>query len=194
MPDHPPAHPGAIRSVCVYCGSRLGDTPDFEREARAFGAGLAARGLRLVYGAGDIGLMGAVAEATLAAGGDALGVIPAHLKTREIAKANLTTLIVTETMHERKKVMLMNADVIVALPGGPGTLDELIEALTWRQLSLHAKPVLVMNVAGYWDPLIALLDHAIARGFAGESFRGFYQVCDGAAATLDAITAHPAPA
>jgi uncharacterized protein (TIGR00730 family) len=145
--------------------------------------------MTLVYGAGDIGLMGAVADAALEAGGSALGVIPTHLLSREIARDDLTTLIVTETMHERKKVMLMNADAIVALPGGPGTLDELIEALTWRQLALHAKPVFVMNVDGYWTPLLTLMDQVIARGFADTSFRDYYEVCADAEATLGRLQA-----
>ncbi len=116
-----------------------------------------AQGLRLVYGAGDVGLMGAVARAAMAAGGETFGVVPAHLVAREQGRRDLSRLVVTETMHERKKVMFMNADAIVTLPGGPGSLDELFEVLTWRQLGLHAKPVFLLNVEGYWDPLLTLL-------------------------------------
>ncbi|MGM0583135.1 MAG: TIGR00730 family Rossman fold protein [Pseudomonadota bacterium] len=158
-------------SVCVYCGSRDGADPAFRTAAEALGRGLAERGMRLVYGAGDVGLMGAVARAAQTAGGATLGVIPAHLQGREGIRPGLGTLVVTETMHERKKVMFMNADAVVALPGGPGTLDELFEALTWRQLRLHDKPALALDIAGYWRPLFTLIDHMVAQGFCDASFR-----------------------
>jgi uncharacterized protein (TIGR00730 family) len=161
------------RSVCVFCGSSPGRDPAHAAAATEFGKALAAAGLRLVYGAGDVGLMGAVARAAAAAGGRALGVIPAHLVPREAGARPTPDAVVTETMHERKKVMFMNADAIVALPGGPGTLDELFEVLTWRQLGLHRKPVLLLNVNGYWDPLLALLAHVVGAGFADASFLGF---------------------
>jgi hypothetical protein len=161
----------SVRSVCVFCGSRPGVDPEYAAAARELGTSLASAGLRLVYGAGDVGLMGEVASAAKAAGGTTFGVIPVHLLEREQGRRDLTTVVVTETMHERKKVMFMNADAIVALPGGPGSLDELFEVLTWRQLGLHEKPVLLLNVAGYWDPLVALLDHIVARGFADAAFR-----------------------
>ena len=170
--------PLPVKSVCVFCGSREGADPAFAAAATATGHGLAEAGLRLVYGAGEVGLMGAVARAALAAGGATLGVVPAHLVAREAAHRDIASVVVTETMHERKKVMFMNADAIVALPGGPGTLDELFEVLTWRQLGLHDKPVFVLNVAGYWDPLLRLLDHLAAQGFADRSFRGFLEAQD----------------
>jgi uncharacterized protein (TIGR00730 family) len=140
--------------------------------------------MRLVYGAGDVGLMGAVARATEAAGGRTLGIVPRHLVEREAARSDLTRAVITETMHERKKVMFMNADAVVTLPGGPGSLDELFEVLTWRQLGLHAKPVLLLDVAGYWSPLVALVDHMIAHGFADASFRGFLEVYDSVPAII----------
>jgi hypothetical protein len=158
-------------SVCVYCGSRDGANPDWRAAAEALGRGLARRGMRLVYGAGDVGLMGALARAAQAEGGETFGVIPAHLQAREQGRRNLDRYVVTETMHERKKVMFMNADAVVALPGGPGTLDELFEALTWRQLGLHQKPVLALDAGGYWGPLFALIDHMTAQGFCSETFR-----------------------
>lgn len=176
-------------SACVYCGSRDGARPEYARAAALVGEGLARRGIRLVYGAGDVGLMGAVARAAQAAGGQTFGVIPRHLETREIGKQDLTTYVVTETMHERKKVMLMNADVVVCLPGGPGSLDELFEALTWRQLGLHDKPVFLLNVAGYWDPLIALIGHMAAEGFCGPDFPGFLTVESDPVALLDRVEA-----
>ncbi|SMC41929.1 TIGR00730 family Rossman fold protein [Primorskyibacter flagellatus] len=163
----------STRSVCVYCGSRSGDDPAFHDEAENLGTALAAEGWRLVYGAGDVGLMGVVARAAQAAGGDTFGVIPEHLLRAEVGKVDLTRFIVTETMHERKKVMVMNADAIVVMPGGAGSLDEFFEVLTWRQLGLHAKPIVLLNVNGYWDPLQALLDHVIARGFADASLAAF---------------------
>ena len=163
-------------SVCVYCGSRLGDNPNFARDAAALGASLAREDMRLVYGAGDVGLMGEVARAAQQAGGETFGVIPIHLQRAEVGKTDLTSYVVTETMHERKKVMFMNAEAIVALPGGPGTLDELFEVLTWRQLGLHKKPVFVLNTDGYWDGLVTLLKGICARGFASESFLDFFQM------------------
>jgi hypothetical protein len=163
-------------SVCVYCGSRPGADPAYQAAAEGLGRLLARRGWRLVYGAGDVGLMGAVARAAQAAGGETFGVIPTHLLAREVGKRDLTTLVVTETMHERKKVMLMNADAVVMLPGGAGSLDEFFEALTWRQLGLHDKPLILLDVAGYWQPLIGLIDHVVAEGFAGADLRGMVQV------------------
>jgi len=161
------------KSVCVYCGSRNGANSAYSDAANRFGTLLAQEGWRLVYGAGDVGLMGEVARAAQSAGGDTFGVIPVHLLRREVGKTDLTRFVVTETMHERKKVMIMNADAVVVLPGGPGSLDELFEALTWRQLGLHDKPILVMNVDGYWDPLRTLVNQVISQGFADDSLADF---------------------
>lgn len=166
------------KSVCVYCGSRSGAMPAYADDARALGVSLARQGWRLVYGAGDVGLMGEVARSAQNAGGDTFGVIPTHLLELEVGKTDLTRFVVTETMHERKKVMFMNADAVVVLPGGAGSLDELFEALTWRQLGLHNKPVLVLNTAGYWSPLVALIDHVIAQGFADPELADFLTVVD----------------
>ena len=163
-------------SVCVYCGSRDGLDPAYVQAATDCGTMLARNGWRLVYGAGDVGLMGRVARAAQAGGGDTFGVIPQHLLDWEVGKTDLTTFIVTETMHERKKVMLMNADAVVVLPGGAGSMDELFEALTWRQLGLHAKPIFVLNQNGYWDPLLALMDQIVDQGFADASLRDFLTV------------------
>lgn len=159
----------SIKSVCVYCGSRFGAMPAYESAAKRLGQLLAENGLRLVYGAGDVGLMGTVARAAQQASGETFGVIPVHLVKREIGKSDLTSYVVTETMHERKKVMLYNADAVVVLPGGAGSLDELFEALTWRQLGLHDKPIVILNVDGYWDKLRDLVDHMIDQGFADAS-------------------------
>ena len=155
-----------IESVCVYCGSRDGADPAYAQAAEDLGRSLATAGLRLVYGAGDVGLMGAVARACQSAGGETFGVIPQHLVDREVAKRDLVTFVITETMHERKKVMLCNSDAVVLLPGGIGSLDELFEAITWRQLGLHDKPIVILNTKGYWTPLRTLIDHIVDKDFA----------------------------
>ncbi|MGG7565707.1 TIGR00730 family Rossman fold protein [Rhodovulum sp. DZ06] len=171
-------------SVCVYCGSRFGTEPAYTEAAEALGAGLAARNMRLVYGAGDVGLMGAVARAAQAGGGETFGVIPKHLFDREVGKRDLTSFVITETMHERKKVMFMNSDVVIALPGGAGTLDEMYEALTWRQLGLHDKPLILSDVDGFWQPLAALNDHMVAKGFLDRRTADALERVEGAGATL----------
>ncbi len=137
---------------------------------------LARRGWRLVFGAGDVGLMGEVAKAAAGAGAPMLGVIPIHLLGRERLERDRSAMVVTEDMHERKKVMFMNSDAAVVLPGGAGSLDEFFEVLTWAQIGLHARPVILVDVAGYWQPLLALIDHVIAEGFADASLRGHFQV------------------
>jgi len=175
------------KSVCVYCGSRSGEDPAFGADAERLGAGLAESGLRLVYGAGDVGLMGAVARAAQGAGGLTFGVIPQHLVDWEVGKTDLTSYVVTETMHERKKVMFMNCDAVVVLPGGAGSLDELFEVLTWRQLGLHKKPIYLVNTNGYWTPLMGLLHHVIGRGFADTSLLGYITEVPDASAALSAL-------
>ena len=176
-------------SVCVYCGARAGARPAYANAAETLGRGLARRQWRLVYGAGDVGLMGTVARAAQDAGGETFGVIPQHLVDWEVGKTDLSTYVVTETMHERKKVMLMNADAVALLPGGAGSLDEFFEVLTWRQLGLHAKPIIAVNVDGYWDPLMALMRHVVDEGFAGASVIDMVSVVPDAGAALDALAA-----
>jgi len=172
-------------SVCVFCGSRVGDDPDYATAAKNLGAGLAHEGWRLVYGAGDVGLMGEVARAAQNNNGTTFGVIPVHLMQMEVGKRDLSSFVITENMHERKKVMFMNADAIVTLPGGAGSMDEFFEVMTWRQLGLHNKPIYLLNINGYWDPLITLVDHMITKGFADKSFRDYMTVVD----TTDALMA-----
>lgn len=167
----------------------MGKNPAHQAAARAAGLAIAQAGWRLVYGAGDVGLMGEVARATQAAGGETLGVIPTHLLAMEVGKRDLTTFVITETMHERKKVMFMNADAIALLPGGAGSLDEFFEVLTWAQIGLHGKPIWLLDVEGYWQPLLALLDHVIAQGFADASLRGHFTVLDGVAAFAERLRA-----
>lgn len=175
------------KSICVYCGSRSGDDPAFAQEASALGTGLAQANLRLVYGAGDVGLMGIVARAAQTAGGTTFGVIPQHLVDWEVGKTDLSTYVVTETMHERKKVMFMNCDAVVVMPGGAGSLDELFEALTWRQLGLHEKPIYLLNANGYWSPLVDMLNHIVARGFADASLLNYITDVPDAASVLAAV-------
>ena len=167
-----------LRSVCVFCGSRPGMRPEYADEARALGALIAAEGWRLVYGAGDVGLMGEVARSAQGAGARTLGVIPTHLLAREQGRRDLTTLVITEDMHERKKVMFMNSDAIIVLPGGAGTLDEFFEVLTWRQIGLHRKPIYLLNTRGYWEPLVQLMDHVIGEGFAENPIRSYSILVD----------------
>ena len=161
--------------------------PAYAAAARELGTALAREGWQLVYGAGDVGLMGTVARAAQAAGGDTMGVIPEHLVLREVGKTDLSRYVVTETMHERKKVMIWNAHAVVLLPGGAGSLDELFEALTWRQLGLHDKPIVILNTEGFWDPLRALVDHVIDQGFADPSLAGFLTWAETPAAAMAAL-------
>jgi hypothetical protein len=180
-----------LPSICVFCGARSGRDPAHAEAAIATGRMIARRGWRLVYGAGDVGLMGEMARAAQGAGAATLGVIPTHLLAMEVGKTDLTQLVITETMHERKKVMFMNSDAIVMLPGGAGSLDEFFEVLTWAQIGLHAKPIFLLDVAGYWQPLVALIDHVIAEGFAGESLAGLYRLLPDVAALEVALAALP---
>ena len=165
-------------SICVYCGSRDGAKAEYAKAAEDLGALLARKNWRLVYGAGDVGLMGRVARAVQNAGGKTFGVIPTHLLDWEVGKRDLDQFVITETMHERKKVMLMNADAVVMLPGGAGSLDEFFEALTWRQLELHSKPIFLLNIQGYWQPLLDLMQHVVSEDFAGNNILSFVQVVD----------------
>ena len=148
-----------IKTVCVYCGSGPGTNPRFVESAIALGKALAESGIRLVYGGGSIGLMGAVATSVLDHGGTVTGIIPGFLTARENALKRVQELIVTPDMHERKRLMFEHSDAFVALPGGIGTLEELVEQLTWQQLGRHSKPVLLANIEGFWEPLLALLAH-----------------------------------
>lgn len=181
--------PMSVRSVCVFCGSRPGRNPAHADAARMTGEMLARNGWRLVFGAGDVGLMGAVAASATAAGAETLGVIPIHLMGRERASRDRRRLIVTEDMHERKKVMFMNSDAVVVLPGGAGSLDEFFEVLTWAQIGLHRKPILLLDVQGYWQPLVTLIDHVIAEGFADVSLRGQFAALPDVAALETALRA-----
>lgn len=182
-----------MRRLCVYAGASAGANPVFERAARELGKQLAREGIGLVYGGASIGLMGAVANAVLQHGGEAIGVIPTGLKRREVAHDSLTELRTVGSMHERKAMMSDLADAFVALPGGLGTLDELLEAATWTQLGIHAKPCGILNVAGYWDSLIAQLDRAAADGFLRADHREVLLLERDPAALLAALRGWQAP-
>jgi uncharacterized protein (TIGR00730 family) len=160
-----------IRRLCVFCGSQIGNQPAFSNAARELGRAMARRGIELVFGAGHIGLMGVVADTVLAEGGKAIGVIPQSLVDRELAHSKLTALHIVHSMHERKALMADLSDAFVALPGGYGTLDELFEILTWRQLRFHAKPVGMLNIEKFFDPLLGWIEHAIESGFVKEKYR-----------------------
>lgn len=173
-----------VTSVAVFCGAQAGNHPAFRLAAEAMGAGLARRGMRLIYGGGRVGLMGAVADAALAAGGEVTGVIPEFLTRWEVAHEGVSDMTVTDSMHSRKRLMFDLADAFVTLPGGLGTLDETIEIVTWRQLRLHDKPILLCDVAGSAAPLLATIEASIATGFALPEIRRLFEVCDGVDAAL----------
>jgi len=158
--------PIKIKSVCVYCGSRLGNKDLYRKQAEELGQLIAAAGLSLVYGAGSIGLMGVVARAARDSGADVIGIIPGHLDDVEITQPGLAELHITDDMHQRKKMMFERSDAFIVLPGGLGTLDETLEMMTWAQLSLHSKPIILVNTNGYWSPLVELVKHVVADGFA----------------------------
>ena len=167
-----------LTSVCVYCGSGFGGDPAFADAARRLGTSLARAGVKLVYGGGNVGLMGTVAGATLDAGGHVTGIIPDFLKSRERMLDAVQETIVVSDMHTRKKLMFDRADAFVALPGGIGTLEELVEQLTWAQLGQHRKPILLLSVNGFWDPLITLSDHMRGQGFIREGLDLNYLIGD----------------
>jgi uncharacterized protein (TIGR00730 family) len=180
-----------IYSVAVFCGSRLGTDPEFAEAARQLGDGLAKAGIRLVYGAGKNGMMGALADAVLQGGGAVLGVIPDFLIPLEVAHPGLTETIVTDSMHSRKRRMAEEADAFVTLPGGIGTMDETIEIISWKQLRLHARPIYICDVAGSAAPYVAAVDAMIANGFAPQSARELFTVVPGVAALLTLLARDP---
>ncbi len=179
--------------ICVFTGSRVGAGDEYASAARALGALLAARGHTLVFGGAQVGMMRVLADAVLAHGGEAIGVIPDHLTAQEVAHPGLTELRVVDSMHERKQVMSELSDGVIALPGGFGTLDELFETLTWAQLGLHRKPCGLLNVAGYFDGLLAFLDHVVERDFLVPKYRDLLLAETDAAALLDRMHGYAPP-
>ena len=183
-----------MRRICVYAGSNPGTDPAYADAARDLARLLAERGIGLVYGGGRVGLMGVLADTALAAGGEVVGVMPQALVDREIAHSGLTELRVVASMHERKAMMAELSDAFVAVPGGIGTLEELIEVYTWSQLGIHAKACGVLNVAGYYDHLAAFLDHAVAAGFLRPAHRAVLTVAGEPAELLERLAAYVPPA
>jgi uncharacterized protein (TIGR00730 family) len=176
-----------VQSVAVFCGSQAGNAPVFRAAAEELGRGLADSAMRLIYGGGRVGLMGAMADASLAAGGTVVGVIPEFLTRQEVAHEGVAELIVTESMHSRKRRMFDLSDAFVSFAGGLGTLDETFEILTWRQLKLHGKPVLICDVAGSSRALLANIEATIETGFAKAEIRELFEVLDGVPATLERL-------
>lgn len=182
-----------MKRLCVFCGSNIGTREIYKTTARALGAEMARRDIGLVYGGGNVGLMGVIADAILDADGQAIGIIPAHLVSKEIEHKRLTDLRVVNSMHERKAMMADLADGFVALPGGFGTYDEFCEVVTWAQLGLHSKPCAILNLDGFYDPLLAMFDHAAAEGFIRPAHRAMILVASDPAALLDQMQAYRAP-
>ena len=180
-----------IQRLCVYCGSSDAVADRYQEAASELGARLAAAGIDLVYGGGRVGLMGLLADAALAAGGKVTGVIPRRLVDAEVAHPGVTELLVVESMHDRKRLMADRADAFAVLPGGIGTLDELFETLSWKQLELHDKPILIVNIGGYWAPLRALLDHIVINRFARERTRQLVRVVASVPMLMAALSAEP---
>ena len=181
-----------ISTLCVYCGAARGRNVKLEEFASGFGAACASRGIKLVFGGGGLGLMGAVSDGARKNGGRVIGIIPRSLEEIEIPPADLSDLVVVDNMHERKQQMFQRADGFVSLPGGFGTLEETIEIITWRQLGFHDKPVILANHLGYWDPLISLFEHIVASGFAHADSRDLYRVADSVDEIFEGMNIAPA--
>lgn len=186
--------PAPRLSICVYCGSRHGERASYTLAARALGQAIGSRGWQLVYGGGKVGLMGELADATLAAGGRVVGVIPETLKQREVGHSGLHELHVVPTMHVRKQMMAERADAFIALPGGIGTLEELYEVWTWRQLGYHDQPIGLLNIDGYYDDLLRFMRHSVAQGFLAPAQLDTLQVADDAQQLLLELAAQAAQA
>jgi len=161
-----------LRSICIYCGANAGTDPQYREAAENLGRAMAKAGIRLVYGGGSVGLMGIIARTVLQHGGEVTGIIPQFLKDREVMLKEVSELIVTEDMHERKRTMFDHSDAFVALPGGIGTLEEVVEIMTWAQLDQHEKPILIANINGFWDSLVALFERMTDDGFLHKAFLG----------------------
>lgn len=181
----------AVQSVCVYCGSQAGAADSHREAARRLGAILAENGVRMIYGGGHVGLMGLAADAALAGGGEVVGVIPKFLVDAEVAYDKVSELVTVGSMHERKQRMFELADAFAVLPGGLGTLDETIEIVTWKQLRLHDKPIVIVDVDGYWRPLWKLVEHVVAEGYAPDEVGGLYTVVESVEEVLPRLAAIP---
>ncbi len=180
-----------VKSVCVYCGASSGTSESFVNIAKELGRELTGRGIRLVYGGGGIGLMGAVADATMASGGQVVGIIPQHLERAELGHRGLTELKIVDTMHTRKRMMFDMSDAFIILPGGMGTLDETFEIITWRQLGMHDKPIILVNHDNYWAPFLGLIDHVVDNGFARPAARQLFSVVGSVGRLFDLLAKQP---
>jgi uncharacterized protein (TIGR00730 family) len=181
----------APKSICVYCGSSTGNHPRYRAAAEALGRSIAEHGMRLIFGGGGVGLMGVVSETAMAHGGKVTGIMPGFLREKEGYRGKIDELFIVESMHERKQMMFERADAFAILPGGFGTLDETFEIVTWRQLELHDKPIILVNIEGYWDPLLAMIERQLAEGFLRPEFADLIRVVDTAEAVIPALTAAP---
>ena len=182
-----------IRALCVYCGSSNSVAPRHLAAAAELGRLAAGRGVEIVFGGGRVGLMGALADGALAAGGRVTGIIPEHLQDLEVGHDGVSEMIVVDSMHTRKRRMFERSDAFCALPGGMGTLDETFEIVTWKQLGLHDKPVLLVNLDGFWDPLLALIAHQLEAGYIRPQHAGLYRVVEGIESIFDTLDAAPPP-
>jgi uncharacterized protein (TIGR00730 family) len=180
-----------IRRLCVYCGSSDAVDDHYKQAARELGGRLAEAGVELVYGGGRVGLMGLLANAVLSANGTVIGIIPRRLVDAEVAHSGVTELVMVDSMHDRKRLMAEKADAFAILPGGIGTLDEFFEIVSWKQLSLHDKPILLVDIGDYWAPLRALLDHIVVNGFARPQIQGLLRVLPSVSALMAALSEEP---
>lgn len=183
-----------ISTICVFCGSRAGNDPAHTEAARTIGAEIAGRGIGLIYGGGDIGLMSVVARAALEAGGHVTGIIPDFIQAFEVGDPGVSELVVVDSMHARKRAMFERADAFVVLPGGLGTLDESIEVITWKQLQQHAKPVVFVDINGYWKPLLELVAAVVEGGYGHHGIADLYSVVDSVDKVFEALASAPEPA
>ncbi len=184
----------ALKSVCVYCGSASRVADAYKQAAHDLGDALARRGLQVVYGGGRVGLMGIVADSAIAAGGAVVGIIPEHIQVLEVEHTGLAELHVVDSMHTRKRMMVDRSDAFVILPGGLGTLDETFEILTWKQLRLHDKPIVIADIGGYWAPLLSLVDHMIEARFCQPAHRTLFSVASSIPEVFQALEREPEPA
>ncbi|MBT6096447.1 MAG: TIGR00730 family Rossman fold protein [Rhodospirillaceae bacterium] len=182
-----------ITSLCVFCGSRAGEDPAYAATAEALGKAMADRQIRLVYGGGRIGIMGIVAQAVFDGGGQVTGIIPDFLMHLEVGNTQVGDLVITESMHTRKARMFELSDAIIVMPGGLGTLDEAFEIITWKQLRQHDKPIVLVNINGYWDPFVTLVESIISGGFAHEKVMELFSVVDSVEAIFPALENAPEP-
>lgn len=180
-----------VKSVCVYCGASSGASENFLKIATDVGRALGERRIRLIYGGGGIGLMGALADAALAAGGEVVGIIPEHLQQAELGHRGLADLKIVDSMHTRKRMMFDLSEAFIVLPGGMGTLDETFEIITWRQLGMHDKPIILVNHDDYWGPFLGLIDHVIDNGFARPALRQLFSVVGSVGRLFDLLRKQP---